>query len=167
MHSQSTEWLDHPGLETGSCEHIQCTCTCSNKKLLLKQSALLLGRAWASPTLIMRTAPWEQHIDHENRIMVCLYHLPRVCRTLVPEIHVRPEMLHVFRYSGGHVRDLLCTPPEIFYLWLHWTPRMAADSAYWDSGAVAAQQLANAPAKTTDGLNVLLLCDVHIDKAQH
>ena len=26
------------------------------------------------------------------------YHLPRICRTLVPEIYLRPEMLHVFRY---------------------------------------------------------------------
>ena len=27
-----------------------------------------------------------------------MYHLPRVCPTLVPEICVRPEMLCVFRY---------------------------------------------------------------------
>ena len=27
-----------------------------------------------------------------------MYHLPRVCRTLVPEIRVRPEMLCVFQY---------------------------------------------------------------------
>ena len=27
-----------------------------------------------------------------------MYHLPRVCRTLVSEIRVRPEMLRVFRY---------------------------------------------------------------------
>ena len=27
-----------------------------------------------------------------------MYHLPRVFRTLVPEIRVRPEMLRVFRY---------------------------------------------------------------------
>ena len=27
-----------------------------------------------------------------------MYHLPRVCRTLVPEIRVRPEILRVFRY---------------------------------------------------------------------
>ena len=46
------------------------------------------------------------HIDHENsparRIMVChylsMYHLPHVCRTLVPEIRVCPEILRVFRY---------------------------------------------------------------------
>ena len=31
-------------------------------------------------------------------IMVCLYHLPRVCRILVPEVYVRPEMLRVFQY---------------------------------------------------------------------
>ena len=29
-----------------------------------------------------------------------MYHLPHVCCTPVPEIHVRPEMLHVFRYIG-------------------------------------------------------------------
>ena len=27
-----------------------------------------------------------------------MYHLPRVRRTLVPEIRVRPEMLCIFRY---------------------------------------------------------------------
>ena len=27
-----------------------------------------------------------------------IYHLPRVCRTLVPKICVCPEMLHVFQY---------------------------------------------------------------------
>ena len=27
-----------------------------------------------------------------------MYHLPCVCYTLVPEIRVCPEMLHVFRY---------------------------------------------------------------------
>ena len=27
-----------------------------------------------------------------------MYHLPRICRTLVPEIRVRPKMLRVFRY---------------------------------------------------------------------
>ena len=37
-----------------------------------------------------------------------IYHLPRVCRTLIPEIRVRPEMLRVFRYIDvhAHVRDL-------------------------------------------------------------
>ena len=44
-----------------------------------------------SPTLIMTTAS-------AHGIMACLYHLPHVCHTLVPEIHVCPEMLHVFRY---------------------------------------------------------------------
>ena len=27
-----------------------------------------------------------------------MYRLPRVCRTLAPEIRVHPEMLHVFLY---------------------------------------------------------------------
>ena len=33
-----------------------------------------------------------------NGIYVSMYHLPRICHTLVPKIHVRPEMLRVFRY---------------------------------------------------------------------
>ena len=45
----------------------------------------------ASPTLTMTTAP-------TRRIMVYVYHLPRVCRTLIPEICIRPEMLCVFWY---------------------------------------------------------------------
>ena len=31
-------------------------------------------------------------------IYLCLYHLPCICRTMVPEIHVHPKMLLVFRY---------------------------------------------------------------------
>ena len=31
-----------------------------------------------------------------------MYHLPRVCRTLVPKIQVRPEMLRVFQYIDMH-----------------------------------------------------------------
>ena len=31
-------------------------------------------------------------------IMVSIFHLPCVCRTLVPEIRIRSEMLRVFRY---------------------------------------------------------------------
>ena len=27
-----------------------------------------------------------------------MYHLPRVCHTLVPEICVRPKILHIFQY---------------------------------------------------------------------
>ena len=47
------------------------------------------------------------HIDHDNGPharnngkYLSMYHLPRVCRTLVPEIHVHPEMLHIFWYIG-------------------------------------------------------------------
>ena len=44
----------------------------------------------------------EPHVDHDNSpthgIMVYVYHLPRVCRTLIPEICIRPEMLCVFWY---------------------------------------------------------------------
>ena len=31
-------------------------------------------------------------------LYLCMYHLPRICCTLVPEIYVRREMLRVFRY---------------------------------------------------------------------
>ena len=30
--------------------------------------------------------------------ILSMYHLPHICRTLVPEIRVRPEILHVFQY---------------------------------------------------------------------
>ena len=33
-----------------------------------------------------------------------MYHLPRVCCTLVPKIHVNPEILIVFRY----IEVLMC-----------------------------------------------------------
>ena len=63
------------------------------------------GQAWASPTSIMTTA-----LAHGIMLSIYLsihpsmYHLPRVCRTLIPEIyvrheiHVHPEMLRVFQY---------------------------------------------------------------------
>ena len=43
------------------------------------------------------------HIDHDNGPCaqnngICLYHLLRVCHTLVPKIRVRPKMLRVFQY---------------------------------------------------------------------
>ena len=43
------------------------------------------------------------HIDHDNgphawNSAIYLYHLPCVCRTLVPKIHICPEMLRVFWY---------------------------------------------------------------------
>ena len=54
---------------------------------------------------IIRASLSEPHIDHDNGprvgnngIYVSVYHLPCVCCTLVPDIHVCPEMLHVFRY---------------------------------------------------------------------
>ena len=63
----------------------------------------------------------ELHIDHDNGprawnngmsvfMYLCLYHLPHVCRTLVPEIRVRPEMLRVFRYIDV---ELLMSAVEI------------------------------------------------------
>ena len=64
------------------------------------------------------------HIDHDNGpcvqnngIYVSMYHLPRVCCTLVPEIRVCPEMLCVFWYIDVLMCDLqlhqkcdLCLP---------------------------------------------------------
>ena len=58
---------------------------------------------------VIGVSPSKPHIDHDNgphagnngiyvSIYLSMYHLPRVCRTLVPEIRVHPEMLHVFRY---------------------------------------------------------------------
>ena len=54
------------------------------------------------------------HIDHDNGLRarnngmyyVSMYHLPHVCRTLVPEIRVRPEILHISQYNVAHVSDL-------------------------------------------------------------
>ena len=37
-------------------------------------------------------------LAHETNLS--MYHLPHVCRTLVPEIRVCPEMLRVFQYIG-------------------------------------------------------------------
>ena len=41
------------------------------------------------------------------RGIMAMYHLPRVCRTLVPEFRVRPEMLRIF------VRDLQLNSKEL------------------------------------------------------
>ena len=45
----------------------------------------------------MTTAPMEDNGTLVS-VSVSMYHLPRVCRSLVPEIRVRPEMLCVFWY---------------------------------------------------------------------
>ena len=55
----------------------------------------LLERACANPTLIMTMASASRIIVS---IYLCLYHLPHVCRTLVPKICAHPEMLHVYLY---------------------------------------------------------------------
>ena len=39
-------------------------------------------------------------------IYLCMYHLPHVCRTLVPEFHIHPKILRVFWCWHAHVRDL-------------------------------------------------------------
>ena len=64
-------------------------------------SVMIIGWAWVrqSPTLIMRTAP-VRRITVCTCIYVSMYHLPRICHTLVPEICVHPEILGVFRYIG-------------------------------------------------------------------
>ena len=47
----------------------------------------------------------EPHIDHDNGpsarnngIYLCMYQLSHICHTLVPEIRVCSEMIHVFWY---------------------------------------------------------------------
>ena len=70
-------------------------------------TCLLLGWAWASPALIVTTA-------HVCGIIVC--HLPRICRTLVPEIHVCLEMLRIFLCIG----ILTC----VIYNSIRWTAKM-------------------------------------------
>ena len=56
---------------------------------------------WGEPEQAAHLS-WQQAHARNNGIYVsiflCLYHLPRVCHTLVPEIRLRPEMLRVFQY---------------------------------------------------------------------
>ena len=53
--------------------------------------------------------------------MVRLYHLPHICRTLVPKICVRPEMLRVFWYNDV----LMC----VIYNCMHSTKQQGRLSA--------------------------------------
>ena len=64
---------------------------------------------WMTGSPLIGVSLSEPHIDHDNglcarnngiyvSIYLCLYHLPCVCCTLVPEICVHPEMLRVFWY---------------------------------------------------------------------
>ena len=67
-----------------------------------KTSFSSLGWAWACPTLIMTMA-----LMHEIIIYLSIYHLPRICRSLVPEIRVRPKMHLVFsEYWCAYMHDL-------------------------------------------------------------
>ena len=119
----------------------------------------------------------------------CIYYvsniLPHICRTMVPEIRVRPEMLRVFRvYWRAHVCDLqLNSKDDWSYALLamkiiheesktgKWMCRhmVQTDLTYWDSGTVAARQLANVPvwlrndrwAAVLYCCTVLLFCNVH------
>ena len=61
------------------------------------------GASLSEPTLIMTTPPARgiivcMYVCMYVRIYLSIYHLLCVCRTLVPEICVRPEMLRVFLY---------------------------------------------------------------------
>ena len=69
--------------------------------------------------------------------------LPHVCRTLVPDIHLRPEMLCVFTTEQqGRLQPATCCLPWrlISMKTGRWIRRhnVKTDSAYWDSGAIAA-----------------------------
>ena len=101
------------------------------------------GKPEQPPHLIMTTAPM-------HGIMLSMHHLPLICHTLVPEIRVRPEMLHVFQY----INVLMCMIYNSTECCLPWRLIIDKDneiwtnaqthgiSAYWDSGA---WQLANVP----------------------
>ena len=129
----------------------------------------------------------EPHIDRDNSprtrnngMSVSMYHLSRICRTLVPEIRVRPEMLHVFRYidvltcviynsndywSSGAIRVFRERLSTKICRWMR-RHIVQIDSAYWDNGAVAARQglpTCLCKSETTNGLTVLLFCDVKLD----
>ena len=104
----------------------------------------------------------EPHITHDSlptrRIMVCiylcLYHLPCVCCTIVPEISVHSEMLCVCWYIEVLIYVIYstrlnskddwsysCLPWRLSTKTGRWMCRHMAwmDSVYWDNGAVAAR----------------------------
>ena len=64
------------------------------------QNTVVIGVSLSKPHVDYDNGPRTQN----NGISVSVYHLPQVCHTLVPEIHVRPEMLRVFR----HIEVLMC-----------------------------------------------------------
>ena len=88
--------------------------TLNNWLQLISQMHLPLLHLHTDPLVfailqIIEASLSEPHTDHDNgprarnngmylSMSVSMYHLPRVCCTLVPEIRVRPEMFCVFRY---------------------------------------------------------------------
>ena len=110
-----------------------------------------------------------------------MYHLPRICRTLVPEICVHPEMLRILKCSRAWFTTI-CTRMNCKDNWsyscLPWRLSTGgqvgefADTWYKQIQspetvellAVAARQFANTPVwiRNDRWLTVLLFCDVHI-----
>ena len=114
-----------------------------------------------------------------------MYHLPRVCRTLVPEICVRPEMLRVIQYSDvltcmiyncmhsteQHGRlELLVSAVNVIdedrkvNAQTHGIDRFSL-LRQWNCSCPATCQHACVNQKRLMGCQtVLLFCDIHIDK---
>ena len=112
-----------------------------------------LEQAWASPTLIATMAARSQN----------LYHLPRVCHILVPEICVCHKMLCVLVYLSmcsctwltGDQRRQMSECTDTWYKWIQYTE------------IVELLLPGNLPmrlceSETTNGLTVLLFCDIYI-----
>ena len=83
---------------------------------------------WFGHFPIISTSLSKPHIDCDNSpcaqnngiylsIYLCVYHLSHICRTLIPEICVCPEMLHAFRY----IDVLMC----MIYNCMHSTEQQA------------------------------------------
>ena len=137
------------------------------------------------------------HIDRDNSprsrnnaiylsIYLSMYHVPRVCRTPVHKICVRPEMLRVFRYIDvltcviynctwqnttwvTHVPTLPWRLSTKTGRWMRRYMVQTAHSAYWDSGAVTARQLLQRACVITWWADSLYCCFVTftLTKARH
>ena len=114
---------------------------------------------------------WQRPRMWNNGINLCLYHLPRVCHTLVPEICVRPEIFRVFRY----IDVLMCVIYNCTQLNSKddWSYSCGTQThgingfsllRQWSCSYPATCQYACVNKKTTDELIVLLYCDVHTNK---
>ena len=135
-----------------------------------------LGQAWVSPTLITTTTP-------THGIIVC--HLPGICRTLVPKICVRHKMLYVFLYVDMLtcvIYNCMCSTeqqgrPELllerymYLLHIHIHVGLVNAQTHginwfslWSCCCPATYQLTClCESESTNGLTVLLFCDVHVD----